>query len=262
MELKKVYNENCQATMARMQDASVDMIITSPPYDNLRKYKGYEFDFEGIAKECYRILKPGGVMVWVVADATVDGCESLTSMRQAIYFVDECGFNMHDTMIYAKVNYIQLTHNRYEQEWEYMFVLSKGRPKTFNPLKEPTKGKGKKYNLKREGYCSTVKEGAQRRRDEVVVTAADKIRGNIFYYTLGGERVGHPAPFPSMLVGDQVLTWTNEGDVVYDPMVGSGTTARVCHKLKREWIASEISEEYAAMAQASVDEMEQQQQLF
>lgn len=122
------YNEDCLETMARMPDNYLDLTVTSPPYDGLRKYNGYSFDFESVAKELYRVTKDGGVVVWVVGDATVKGSESGTSFRQALFF-KECGFNLHDTMIYRKANYIPLTHKRYEQEFEYMFIFSKGETK-------------------------------------------------------------------------------------------------------------------------------------
>jgi len=133
IEINKNYNESNLETMAKMPDCFVDLTVTSPPYDGLRTYNGYSFPFEEIAKELYRITKQGGVVVWVVNDSTKNGSESLTSFRQAIYF-KKIGFNIHDTMIYAKNSYMPLTHNRYEQQFEYMFILSKGKPKTFNPI--------------------------------------------------------------------------------------------------------------------------------
>ena len=145
MEINKIYNENCLETMAKMPDNFIDLTVTSPPYDNLRTYNGYCFDFENVAKELYRVTKEQGVLVWVVADSVIDGSESGNSFRQALYFKEQ-GFNLHDTMIYAKSNYIPLTHNRYEQEFEYMFVLSKGKPKTFNPIMVECKTKGSKTN--------------------------------------------------------------------------------------------------------------------
>ena len=140
-----LFNESNLDTMKRMPDNFIDLTVTSPPYDGLRTYNGYSFPFENIAKELYRITKDGGVVVWVVGDATVKGSESGTSFRQALYF-KEIGFNLHDTMMYRKINYIPLTHNRYEQEFEYMFIFSKGKPKTFNPIMVECKTKGSKTN--------------------------------------------------------------------------------------------------------------------
>lgn len=243
MEVNKNYNENNLATMDRMPDCFIDLTVTSPPYDGLRKYNGYSFQFKEMAKQLYRVTKDGGVVIWVVGDSTVNGCESGTSFKQALYFM-ECGFRLHDTQIYAKTNFIPLTHNRYEQAFEYMFVFSKGKPNTFNPIMEKTIGGGMAYNLSRKGYCATIKEGAQRRRDEDIVTKNEKIKSNIFYYTLGAERTGHPAPFPEDLARDQIFTWSMEGDLVYDPFSGSGTTLKMAHLQNRKWIGSEISTEY------------------
>ena len=129
MELNKIYNEDCLEGMKKLQDEVIDLTVTSPPYDKLRKYKGYSFNFEEIANELYRVTKKGGVVVWVVNDSTVKGSETGNSFKQALYF-KEIGFNLHDTMIFAKNNPVPLTHNRYEQQFEYMFILSKGKPKT------------------------------------------------------------------------------------------------------------------------------------
>ena len=249
MDTEKIYNENCLDTMSRMTDGFIDLTVTSPPYDNLRKYNGYSFDFESIAKELYRVTKDGGVVVWVVGDATVNGSESGTSFRQALFFM-ECGFKLHDTMIYAKKNFVPLTHNRYEQAWEYMFIFAKGRPKTFNGLRETSATFGNSYNFSKKG--SNIKEGSFRRRDEVVVTAETKLHTNIFYYSTGADKVGHPAPFPEPLATDHIHSWSNEGDLVYDPFGGSGTVAKMSHILKRKWILSEISEEYVGIAQKRI----------
>ena len=138
MEINKIYNENCLDTMARMEDNFIDLTVTSPPYDNLREYNGYSFDFENIAKELYRVTKVGGVVVWIVGDATKNGNEYGTSFKQALFF-KECGFNLHDTMIYRKLNYLPITTNRYEPQFEYMFILSKSKLKTFNPIKKQIK---------------------------------------------------------------------------------------------------------------------------
>jgi DNA modification methylase len=247
MEINKIYNENGLHTMQRMPDNYIDLTITSPPYDNLRVYKGFKFPFKHIARQLYRVTKWGGVVVWVVADATINGSETGTSFSQALFF-KEVGFRLHDTMIYGKENFIPLTHNRYEQAFEYMFIFSKGKPKTFNPIKIKTLSGGKSYNLKRKGYCTTIKEGAQRRREEVITTNDEKIKGNIFYYTLGGEKVNHPAPFQEDMAADHIQSWSNEGDLIYDCCGGSGTVAKIAHLSNRNWIMSEISSEYCQIA--------------
>lgn len=252
IRLNEIYNEDCAETIANIDDCSVDLVVTSPPYDKLRLYNGFSFDFETVAQGLYRIVKVGGVVVWVVGDSTINGSESGTSFRQALYFIS-LGFNLHDTMIYAKNNYIPLTHNRYEQQFEYMFVFSKGKPKTFNPIMVKCDGYGDTYNLKRKGYCATIKEGAQRRRDEVVIVNDTKISPNIFYYNCGSISTGHPAPFPEQLAADHISTWSNEWDIVYDPFSGSGTTCKIAHMLCRRWIGSEISSEYVQLANKRIE---------
>ena len=243
MELDTIYNTDCLEGMRQMDAESVDLTVTSPPYDNLRAYKGYSFDFENIAKELYRVTKQGGVVVWIVGDATIDGSETGTSFKQALYFMD-CGFRLHDTMIYRKTNPIPQNHNRYEQCYEYMFCLSKGKPKTFNPIMVKSVHGGEDMNW---GGRKTVMDNAQcrRHRSEDIWKVKDtKQHDNIFEYTIGGEKTGHPAVFPQMLVRDQIISWSNEGDIVLDPFMGSGTTAKVARYLGRHYIGFEIAAEY------------------
>lgn len=242
MEINKIYNEDCLDTMRRMPDNFIDLTVTSPPYDNLRKYNGYVFDFENIAKELFRVTKKGGVVVWVVGDATIKGSETGTSFKQALFF-KECGFNLHDTMIYAKNNPIPLTHNRYEQQFEYMFILSKGKPKTFNPIKSPCKTAGRKNNHKTEKHYED--SHSMRKREENITVKDEKYLYNIWFLNTGtGDKVKHNAPFPEKLANDHIISWSNEGDIVYDPFMGSGTTAKIAVKNKRNYIGSEISAEY------------------
>jgi DNA modification methylase len=235
--------DNC-ATMRGMTDDSIDLVVTSPPYDNLRTYGGHEWDFEGVAEQLTRVLKPGGVIVWVVADATVNGSETLTSMRQAIHFKDVCGLSVHDTMIYQKNSYMPLTHNRYEQCWEYMFVLSKGKPKAWNPIIVDSMTAGAKRN--RGGSKQAEATYAERLRDERTVVKATKQACNVFTYDVGkNEKTAHNAPFPHELARDHVLSWSNPGDVVLDPFAGSGTTLKAAKELGRKYIGCEINEDYA-----------------
>ena len=191
MEINKIYNEDCLIGLRnRIEDNSIDLTLTSPPYDNMRDYNGivkqWSFDkFKSIADELYRVTKDGGVVVWVVNDGVEDGSESGTSFRQALYF-KEIGFRLHDTMIYQKANYIPLTHRRYEQSFEYMFVFSKGRPKTFNPIKIPCKGAGR-VESNGESRRGTL-DGKQAMRGNgkaVLITKDEKIHPNIFCYTVG-----------------------------------------------------------------------------
>jgi len=236
-----IYNENCLDTMSRMKDNHIDLTVTSPPYDNLRDYKGYSFDFESIAKELYRVTKEGGVVVWVVADGVKNGSESGTSFKQALYF-KECGFRLNDTMIYQKENFIPLTHKRYEQEFEYMFVFSKGKPKNFNPLMIDCIHAGKTIKRSRK----TNEKGIGLREKQTYLKTKDKKqKGNVWKYKTGGyNTANHVAQFPEQLANDHIISWSNENDLVYDPFMGSGTTAKMAILNNRNWIGSEISKEY------------------
>ncbi len=254
MTLDTIYTGDNVATPKTFPDACVDLVVTSPPYDNLRTYGGHTWDFEGVAHELARVLKSGGVLVWVVADATVKGSETLTSMRQAIYFKDVCGLNMHDTMIYQKSCYVPLTHNRYEQSWEYMFVLSKGRPKTWNPIRVPCKNPGAKKNRGAAKQYETAY--AERKREETTITNETKQAPNIFTYAVGqNEKTAHNAPFPHELARDHILSWSNEGDIVLDPFVGSGTTCLAAKETQRRYIGIEINPSYVEIVNSRLSAM-------
>jgi len=253
MEINKCYNENCLDTMAKMPDCFVDLTVTSPPYDNLRDYKGYSFPFEEIAKELFRVTKTGGVVVWIVADETKKFCESLSSFRQAIFFVEHCGFNLLDTMIYHKSNYAPAypTLRRYANTFEYMFVFSKGKPKAFNPIQVnkavlSTKQRIGKYRKK---------DGSFVEKNMLVDTGrVTKDAENVWMVcpTKAKDAGNHPAVFPEQLANDHILSWSNEGDLVYDPFMGSGTTAKMAIINKRNWIGSEISEEYCKIIERRI----------
>lgn len=250
--LNKIFNEDCLETMRRMPENFIDLTVTSPPYDNLRTYNGYSFDFEGIAKELYRVTKPGGVVVWVVGDATIKGSETLTSFKQALYF-KEIGFNVHDTMIYERVCPTwNVTSKRYRHNHEYIFIISKGSPKTFNPIKDiPVKNlKTRKIKRNRNGIVGY---------DIWTPKNAYTVRGNIWKYGVGSgsstDKIAfqHPAIFPEQLAHDHIYSWSNEGAIVYDPFGGSGTTAKMAEKLNRNWIVSEISSQYCEIIQKRVN---------
>ena len=253
LELDTIYNEDCLQGMRRMEAESVDLTVTSPPYDNLRTYNGYCFDFENIAKELYRVTKQGGVVVWVVGDATINGSETGTSFRQALYFM-EIGFNLHDTMIYQKdIPTWNETSRRYRQTFEYMFVLSKGRCGTFNAIRDV-----KIQNMMPRVVTSnrTGNKHYERYTPKSEYTA----RGNIWRYIAGLQSSSddvafdHPAIFPELLVRDHITTWSNEGDVVLDPFMGSGTTAKVARALNRHYIGFEISAEYCEIIRKRLEQ--------
>ncbi len=265
MELNRIYNENCLDTMARMPDNFIDLTVTSPPYDNLRDYKGYSFDFESIAKELFRVTKIGGVVVWVVGDATVNGSETGTSFKQALFFM-ECGFNLHDTMIYEKNSAPNPSSNRYEQVFEYMFVLSKDKPKTTNLIKDK---KNRWAGTSTFGTTSRRQKDGSLNKTKKELIAKFGNRNNIFKYsngygytTVDETAYDHPAIFPEKLAADHVYSWSNEGDLVYDPFGGSGTTAKMAHIYKRNWILSEISDEYCKLAQKRIQPYLNQTTLF
>ena len=245
MNINKIYNEDCIETMKKMPDNFVDLIITSPPYDNLRTYDGFEFDFKSIAKETYRVIKDGGVIVWIVADETKNFCESLTSFKQAIFFVDECGFNLLDTMIWEKPNYAPgyPKLRRYDNNFEYMFIFTKGKPKTYNLIKDKPK---KQSSLKRGQYeTSYIKQDGTRTRKLIDNSNQFCKRTNIWNIPNGNVRgLNHPAVFPEQLVNDHIISWSNENDLIYDPFMGSGTTAKMAIVNNRNYIGSEISKKY------------------
>ena len=247
LPLNKINNTDCLTGLKDLPENSIDMILTSPPYDNLRDYKGYSFDFENIAKELFRVLKPGGVAVWVVNDATVKGSETGTSFKQALYF-KEIGFNLHDTMIYAKNNPMpNVNQKRYTQSFEYMFILSKGNVNTFNPIMEPCTYAGE-YTFGSPSTWDT--EGNLNKTKKRKINDYKK-KSNIFYYTVGSvtsKNVKHPAVFPEKLAEDHILSWSNPGDIILDPFMGSGTTAKMALLNGRFYIGFELSEEYCDIA--------------
>lgn len=239
--LDTVTHADALALLGQLDEGSIDLILTSPPYDNLRAYKGYTWDFEGIARDSYRVLKPGGVLVWVVGDATVNGSETLTSFRQALYFRDVCGFNMHDTMIYEALGTgAKGSIYAYWQAFEFMFVLSKDTPKTVNRIADV---KNVTIGLRRGGRWRDNGRG-----ERPHWTKTYGVRTNIWRYAVGfmdrSDKTGHPAPFPEALASDHILTWTNAGDVVLDYFGGSGTTAKMARANGRHYITGDISAEY------------------
>ncbi len=251
--VNKIHCGNCAHVLRKMvPDQVIDLTVTSPPYDDLRAYEGFKFDWRSIIKQLWRITKIGGVVVWVVADQVEDGSETGTSFQQAIFF-QAVGFRLHDTMIYRRAPRFPDVI-RYPQWFEYMFVFSKGPPKTFNPICD------------RKNTTAGTK-GGNRRRDpktgEVVGTGQEKnvrkdygARENIWTYLAGSaesEDLGHPAKFPDQLAMDHILSWSDPGDLVLDPMCGSGTTCAMAKKAGREYVGIDISENYCQIARGTVE---------
>ena len=253
IEKDKIYNCDCLEGMKHIPNASIDLVVTSPPYDNLRTYNGYCFDFEGVAKELYRVVKDGGVVVWVVGDATIDGDETGTSFRQALYFKD-IGFKLNDTMIWQKPNPLpSMAASRYTQAFEYMFVFSKGRPKTFNPKMVRCTHAGEAYGSTFRERGSDGNPNSERKQKNIIIHD-ERMEYNVWKIGVQQEKFNHPAVFPEQIAGDHIKTWSNEGDLVLDPFMGSGTTAKVAHLLSRHYIGFEISEEYCKIIRQRLNE--------
>jgi DNA modification methylase len=245
MRANTIITGDSAEVLATFPPDCIDLTVTSPPYDNLRTYNGFTFDFERSARELYRVTKPGGVVVWVVGDATINGSETLTSFKQALYF-RECGFDV-ETMIYDKLNPMPGQMPRYQQEFEYMFVFSKGSVKTFNPIKIKSTQIGKRQNGNYRNENGKMKQ----RFHENHVTQNEKKLGNVWGYYCGGSHnttdagvYDHPATFPEALAADHILSWSNPGDLVLDCFAGSGTTLKKAKELGRDYIGIEISPEY------------------
>ena len=237
-------------TLATFDADCIDLTVTSPPYGELRAYGGHSWDFEGLAQQLWRVTKPGGVVVWVVADQTIDGSESGDSFRQALRF-KEIGFRLHDTMIYKKQCFIPLTHNRYEQCWEYMFVFANGRPSVWNPIMVKCDTFGTKQL---RAAAKQYEPGfAMRRRFERVEVNEQRQHENLFVYSVGkNDKTAHNAPFPEALARDHIISWSNPGDLVYDPFMGSGTTGKMARVSGRDYVGSETSREYCDIAEKRV----------
>lgn len=251
----QITNGDSAVVLSTIKSNSVDLVVTSPPYDELRDYNNdsvWDFNsFKKIARQLYRVIKDGGVVVWVVGDSVIKGNKSLSSFKQALYF-QQIGFNMFDVIIYEKAGTAPPHKNRYFNAFEYMFVLSKGNPKTINLLED----KPNKW-----ANHSTFGSVTRREQDGSLTPKGRKIvkpfgvRTNIWRYNNGKgfstkDKIAyeHPAIFPEKLVQDHIISWSNEGDIVLDPFCGSGTVAKVASLLNRKWVGIEISSEYCKIA--------------
>lgn len=256
-----LYKGDCIEIMKKIPDESIDLIVTSPPYDKIRRYgdkQEWSFDiFKQIQNLLQKKIKKGGVIVWVVNDSTIQGSETGTSFRHQLYFLDECRLNIHDTMIYQKNNPRPFNHNRYEQMFEYMFVLSKGKPKTFNPIRIQCKNSG----LER-GSTYREDDGKLRKLNTKGKVNDTKIKGNIWYYSVGNMKTTvdkiqfkHPAIIPEQLQYDHIVSWSNKGDIILDPLCGSGTTLKMQEISDRRWIGIEYNEDYCEIVKQRMESM-------
>lgn len=264
------------AIMSGWPDECIDLSIGSPPYDlvdyddqgnlvthsdkGLREYRGYSWDFTAVAQELYRVTKQGGVVVWVVNDATVNGSETGSSFRQALYFMS-VGFNLHDTMVY-QTDKQPLNGKRYEPKFEFMFVLTRGQPKTWNPIKERSTYAGSKCSPK-----ELNRDGSKKEWSGNGIVKSYKVLGNIWYIPSGKGKtttddIDHPGMFPEELARRHIVTWTNPGDLVLDPFAGGGTTAKMCVLADRHYIGIDISQSYVNDARERVAAVKQQPKLF
>jgi site-specific DNA-methyltransferase (adenine-specific) len=244
---------DCLEWIKKIDDKSIDLTVTSPPYDDLRTYKNDidktwgDHKWKPLFKELYRTIKDGGMLVWIVGDTTKKFCESLSSFRQAIYAVEECKFNLLDTMIYHKSNYAPAypTLRRYANTFEYMFIFSKGKPKTFNPVQRDKVVKN--YKGKRSWFRQ--QDGSQ------ILKVIDNDREtkdaeNVWTIcpTKSKDAGNHPAVFPESLAEDHIKSWSNPGDIVFDPFTGSGTTWKMAKSLGRRFIGIELFDEYCQIS--------------
>lgn len=256
----KLMHGDCLERMKEIPDGSVDLTVTSPPYDNLRTYNGNndqwgEHVWKAVISDLYRVTKDGGVVVWVVGDATIKGSETGTSFRQALWAMD-CGFNLHDTMIWQKPVFtaIGALATRYAPVFEYMFVWSKGRPKAFNPIKD-----------RKNKHSGAILHGTIRQVDGSVREMTGNKQKTIAEYgqrfnvwqvnaVMSRKDTRHPAPFPEQIAADHIISWSNKGDIVLDPFMGSGTTGKMALLANRRFIGIELDHDYYAIAEQRITE--------
>ncbi|MBI3413255.1 MAG: site-specific DNA-methyltransferase [Candidatus Aenigmarchaeota archaeon] len=261
MKINEVYTMNCVEFMKEMDEESIDLTVTSPPYDNLRNYNGYKFDFDNIAHQLFRVTKKGGVVVWVVGKKIENSNIILTPFKQALFF-QSVGFNVHDVMIFKKRNTPFMRSNAYTNAFEFMFVFSKGKPKTFNPIKVPTVRTGFEMlvtNRKADGKIKKV----------LGELKSEKVRDNIWEYAVGlggttSDKIAfkHPAVFPEKLAEDHIISWSKPNDLVFDPMCGSGTTLKMAKLNGRNFLGCDISEEYVNIAKKRLKSVYKQTKLI
>lgn len=247
---------DCEKELTSMQGDSVDLVVTSPPYDNLRGYDSL-FSVENVARELYRVVKDGGVVAWNVNDSIKNGSKTLTSFKQAIAF-NEAGFNVNDVIIWKKTNPMpQVKQPRYNQVFEYIFVFSKGTPKTFNPVMVECKNAGQEY----DSTCKQISKENKREHKSFLINKY-KVADNVWEFAVSQNRTIHTATFPMELPLRCIETWSVVGDTILDPFMGSGTTGVACTKTGRDFIGIEINKEYFDLAKRQIDNTKKTKKLW
>ena len=260
LSLNETHLMNCIDGMQLMDAESVDLVVTSPPYDDLRTYNdSSKWDhevFKSVADNLARVLKTGGVIMWNVNDATVKGSETGSSFRQCLYFMDRCGLRLHDTMIYEKTGTAFASGPksvRYTQIFEYCFILSKGKPKTINLIQDKKNAWagytsfGNAKTRKQDGTMHDPGKKSKVIREYGVRTNIWKIKNSGGFGQSSKASYKHPATMPEELARGHVLTWSDKNDLILDPFMGAGTTAQVCLEENRNFIGFEIDETYHQM---------------
>ena len=243
---------DCLERMKEIPDGSINLTVTSPPYDNLRSYNGNNIKWgkkawQAIINELYRVTAKSGVVVWIVGDATIKGSETGTSFEQALWAKD-CGFNLHDTMIWHKKAKFPHHENsrRYKPQFEYMFIFTKGMINNYNPIYDvPNASAGKEMTIKCK--IKSAENGVKNGRVKNLVIKSHRMRDNVWEQSQEGIK-GHPAPFPEKLAQDHITSWSKEGDTVLDPLMGSGTTGVACVNTNRKFIGIELDSNYFGIA--------------
>ena len=242
-----IYNEDVLTGLGKIESDSVQCCITSPPYDSLRTYEhGETFNFEETAKELYRVMCDGGIVCWNIGDSVVNGSETLTSAKQKIFFHEECGFRIHDTMIYKKLNFSNPEKTRYQQMFEYVFILSKGKPRVFNPIFDKPNATAGQTGWGKNTF--TNQDGTKSERKKKIANEFG-MRGNVWEGKTRGQEEGaielpHPAMMPKWLCRDLMFSWSNKGDTILDPFTGSGTTGEIALRMERKFIGIELNKKY------------------
>ena len=285
IELNKIYPESNLETMQRIESNSIDMVLTSPPYANARAktYGGIDADdyinwFIPIAKEIYRILKPTGSFILNIGDNTIDGETHLYTFEIPIVLKREIGFKFIDPLIWhKKTTPPGKFKNRFKDGWEFCFHFSKTLDIKFNPYAVAEKTtqvsidralRHKDTHIMKSttgsGFNNPNKNLKERRNrqtgsgfgtdDNYMDSLEMALPMNVIYCSPETRNMNHSAPFPIEIPVFFIKAFTDENDIIYDPFLGSGTTAEAALRLNRKFIGSEIKTEYVSTANNRIKE--------